>query len=605
VTVRAGPLWALARYLWEPVVLGAALLLATALIALSGNTILMFTLTNCFIQMILVVGLYIFIGNSGILAFGHFTYAMIGGYAAAWLTMSPFKKSFALSLPGFLGDHAYPLFPSALAAGALGFVAAFLTGIPLMRLSGIGASIGTFTVLVIFKTIYSNWDSWTFGGSTLVGIPTYVTAWVALGWVGAALLVATMHQKSRFGLALRASREDETAARALGIDVRRMRLIGFALSGFFMGIGGVLEAHFLGSIAVSEFWVSSTFIAFAMLIIGGQRSLTGAVVGTVVVSLLLEALRQIEVGVQLGPLLLQMPHGFRELGIALLMLAMLILRSSGLTGGREVPWPFGHFAQPPSRGMSRPVASATNRTLLLEARDISVRFGGLAAISRVSLSMVGHEVFGLIGPNGAGKTTMVNVLTGFEKPTEGAIVLDGRVVTGLGPHRRARIGLVRTFQAVRLFRDMTVLENLEVAAIGAGLSRKDAAALAWDILVWMRFTAKAHMRADTLPYGDERRVGIARVLATTPQFAFLDEPAAGMSDAECDDLMALISDIPGRFGCGVLLIEHNMRVVMGVCHRIQVIDSGRTLVEGEPTAIQSNPDVIRAYLGSKSDKAHA
>jgi branched-chain amino acid transport system ATP-binding protein len=113
------------------------------------------------------------------------------------------------------------------------------------------------------------------------------------------------------------------------------------------------------------------------------------------------------------------------------------------------------------------------------------------------------------------------------------------------------------------------------------------------------------MRADTLPYGDERRVGIARVLATTPQFAFLDEPAAGMSDAECDDLMALISDIPGRFGCGVLLIEHNMRVVMGVCHRIQVIDSGRTLVEGEPTAIQSNPDVIRAYLGSKSDKAHA
>jgi branched-chain amino acid transport system ATP-binding protein len=158
---------------------------------------------------------------------------------------------------------------------------------------------------------------------------------------------------------------------------------------------------------------------------------------------------------------------------------------------------------------------------------------------------------------------------------------------------------------VRLFRDMTVLENLEVAAIGAGLARREARMRAWDVLVWMRFEDKAHARAETLPYGDERRVGIARVLATAPLFALLDEPAAGMSDAECDDLMRLISQIPGRFGCGVLLIEHNMRVVMGVCQRIHVIDSGRTIVEGEPGEIQRNPDVIRAYLGSKSEKAHA
>jgi branched-chain amino acid transport system ATP-binding protein len=121
----------------------------------------------------------------------------------------------------------------------------------------------------------------------------------------------------------------------------------------------------------------------------------------------------------------------------------------------------------------------------------------------------------------------------------------------------------------------------------------------------MHFESKAYVRADTLPYGDERRVGIARALATSPRFAFLDEPAAGMSDAECDDLMGLISQIPGRFGCGVLLIEHNMRVIMGVCHRIHVIDSGRTVVEGVPREIQNNPDVIRAYLGSKSGKLHA
>jgi len=516
-----------------------------------------------------------------------------------------------------LAQNSFPLFPSSLAAALLAFFAALITGIPLMRLSGISASIGTFAVLAIFNTIYSNWDSWTFGASTLVGIPIYVNAWVALGWVTVALLAASIHQKSRFGLALRATREDEVAARAAGINVHSQRLIGFALSGLFMGVGGVLQAHFLGSIAVTAFWISSTFIALAMLIIGGQRSLTGAVVGTVVVSALLEVLRQFEVGVHLAHLTIQIPDGLRELGIALLMLVILIVRNAGLTGGREVPWPFARRS--PENAAARPLEREATRTdlaeaesgtpaeseLKLEARDVSVRFGGLAAISGVSLSIGRHEIFGLIGPNGAGKTTMVNVLTGFQKPTEGAVLLGGKGATGLVPHRLARMGLSRTFQSVRLFRDMTVLENLEVAAIGTGLSRKESLARAWDILLWMHLEEKAARRADTLPYGDERRVGIARVLATAPRFAFLDEPAAGMSDAECDDLMALISQIPRKFGCGVLLIEHNMRVIMGVCDRIQVIDSGRTIVEGKPAEIQSNPDVIRAYLGSKSETAHA
>ena len=177
---------------------------------------------------------------------------------------------------------------------------AMITGIPLMRLSGISASIGTFTVLVIFNTIYSNWDSWTFGASTLVGIPTYVNEWVALGWVAVALLAATVHQKSRSAsrCALRAR---QGAARAAGINVRRQRLIAFAVSGMFMGVGGVLQAHFLGSAAVTAFSIPTTFIVLAMLIIGGQRSLTGAVVGAVTVSALLEVLRQFEVGVRTTP----------------------------------------------------------------------------------------------------------------------------------------------------------------------------------------------------------------------------------------------------------------------------------------------------------------
>ncbi len=610
-------LLAAARYFWEPAVLTLALFVITAAVSAIGNEAVAYTLTSGLIQTVLVVSLYIFIGNSGILAFGHIAYAMIGAYATAWLTMSPIKKSIALSLPNFLADNSFPLFPSSLAAALLAAIAAFITGLPLVRLSGIAASIGTFAVLAILNTVYSNWDSWTFGASTLLGVPLYVDKWIALAWVSATLFAASVHQKSRFGLALRASRENEVAARASGINVPFQRLVAFVLSGFFMGIGGVLQAHFLGTIAVTGFWIAATFMALAMLVIGGQRSLTGAVVGVIVVSALLEILRQLEVGVPIGQSIVHMPRGLRELGIALLMLIMLIARNAGLTGGREIPWPFGRNApmrrtREPDRQAGRVTASSfraasaitagddVNPTL--EAHNVAVRFGGLAAIDDLTLTMRRGEVFGLIGPNGAGKSTLINVLTGFQKPSLGSVLLGGVDVTGRAPHLIARMGLARTFQAVRLFPDMTVFENLQVAAIGAGLSRREAGLRAQDILDWMRFERQAHVRAETLPYGDERRVGIARALATSPRFALLDEPAAGMSDAECDDLMGMIAQIPERFGCGVLLIEHNMRVIMGACHRIHVIDGGRTIGEGSPHQIKCNPEVIRAYLGSRSEK---
>ncbi|MCB8881426.1 branched-chain amino acid ABC transporter ATP-binding protein/permease [Acidisoma cellulosilytica] len=604
-------LFSIGRYLWEPATLCAGLLILTIAADLSQNGVLIFVATNILIQMVMVIGLYVFIGNSGILAFGHITYAMIGAYADAWLTMSPFKKSFALNLPDFLANHSFAVFPSLLVAGLASGILALLTGLPLMRMGGIAISIGTFAVLVIFNTIYQNWGDWTFGSSTLVGIPLYVTEWVALAWVCAALVVATVYQKSRFGLALRSSREDEVAAHSVGIHVRRERIIGFALSGLFMGVGGILQAHFLGSIAVSAFWIPVTFILIAMLMVGGQRSLTGAVVGTLVLSIVMQALRQLEAGLQVASFNLQLPHGLSELGAALLMLVILLLRKNGLTNGREIPWPFPDEARMIEEGRAKALVRLAqppqplDRTSRLEAQDVSVQFGGLAAITKVTVSVARGEIFGLIGPNGAGKTTMVNVLTGFQAPTTGQVLLNGTDITRVTPRLRTQQGLARSFQAVRLFKDMTVLDNLEVAGIGTGLTRRAARDRAWDILAWMNFEDKALVRADTLPYGDERRVGLARVLATAPQFAFFDEPAAGMSDRECDDLMQLISDIPGRFGCGVLLIEHNMRVVMGVCQRIQVMDSGRTIAEGTAAEIQTNPAVIRAYLGSKSEKTYA
>lgn len=241
-----------------------------------------------------------------------------------------------------------------------------------------------------------------------------------------------------------------------------------------------------------------------------------------------------------------------------------------------------------------------DRSSQLIARDVRVSFGGINALSDVNLTLQQGEVYGLIGPNGAGKTTMVNVLSGFQRPTQGSVQLDGADVGLRGPHQAARMGVGRTFQAGRLFKELTVLENLTVAAMSSGLGSREAKTRAGTILDWMGCSDMRARRCDSLSYGNERRIGIGRALALAPRFALLDEPASGMNDAECDALMHLIASIPREFGCGVLLIEHNMEVVMGACERVHVLDGGKSLAEGSPAEVMHNPDVRRAYLGDKA-----
>jgi branched-chain amino acid transport system ATP-binding protein len=236
----------------------------------------------------------------------------------------------------------------------------------------------------------------------------------------------------------------------------------------------------------------------------------------------------------------------------------------------------------------------------LRAFSVSRSFEGIRALQDVTLELHRHEVVGLIGPNGAGKSTLVNVLSGFDAPSAGSVELEGREITGWSPSRRARAGLTRTFQHSRSFRGLTVRENVEVAALGSGLGARGARARAAELLELMALEHQAELPADALAHGDERRLGVARALATGPRFVLLDEPAAGLPEAEVPEFAAVVRSVRDEHAAGVLLIDHNMALVMDVCDRIHVLDQGRTLAEGAPGEIRANLDVAGAYLGESA-----
>ena len=234
----------------------------------------------------------------------------------------------------------------------------------------------------------------------------------------------------------------------------------------------------------------------------------------------------------------------------------------------------------------------------LVAEAITVNFQGVKAVDDVDLDLRPKQILGLIGPNGAGKTTLVNVLSGFQDCDEGTVVVDGDEITGLAPERRAHLGIVRTFQGSRSFGDLTVAENAEVSGVGIGLRRREAAARAREALEAVGIASLAESRANDITTGQERRLQVARVIAMRPRYLFLDEPAAGLNESETDELVAVISELPERLGCGVLLIDHDMRVIMGTCDAIVVLDQGRVISRGTPAEVRADQRVIDAYLGS-------
>src|SRR5438132_2970602 len=242
----------------------------------------------------------------------------------------------------------------------------------------------------------------------------------------------------------------------------------------------------------------------------------------------------------------------------------------------------------------------TNGRETLRATRVSRSFEGVRALREVTFELHRHEVVGLIGPNGAGKTTLVNVLSGFDLPDAGTVELGDRDVTTWSPPRRGRAGLARTFQHSRSFRGLSVRENVEVAALGAGARARVARARADELLELLRLRDYAEAPASVLAHGDERKLGVARALATEPRFVLVDEPAAGLPEAEVPDFAAVIRLVRDERQAGVLLIDHNMALIMEVCDRIHVLDQGRTLAAGKPHEIRRNLDVTAAYLGESA-----
>jgi branched-chain amino acid transport system permease protein len=316
------------------------LIALVAVVTVLGTAILpaakQFAITEMLVMIVIAVGISIFISNTGIISFGHIGFTCLGAYATAWMTCDPMWKALMLrDLPSFLADNEYP---PALAIFLSGVWAAFIAaifGAAILRLSGIAAAIATFAFLIIVSSVYSNWGDLTAGTSSIINIPTFVTPPIAACFAAAAIVVGYLFRISPFGLMLRASSDDVVAAHASAIPVLRLRLLALVLSAFVSGCGGAIYAHFVGILSPDNFYLAMTFITLAMVVIGGIGSLSGAVVGVIVVTIIVQTLRRFEVGISLGAFEIKLPNGSQEVGLAVAWILILIFRPRGILGGAE------------------------------------------------------------------------------------------------------------------------------------------------------------------------------------------------------------------------------------------------------------------------------
>ena len=540
---------------------------------------------------ILASSFNLLIGYAGLFALSQAAFFGVGAYATAILA-----TKFGIPFP-------WPLFAGIVITAALGIVIA----LPALRIGGDYLVIVTLALQIILTAVLVNWTDLTGGTDGIRAIPRVELFGIKLETPGTFLPLAVVAAAicfaiawrlgaSPFGRALKAMRENEAAAQAIGKNIVAMKLSVFAIAAALASVAGSLYAHYVTFVSAESFTVELTIYLLAMVILGGTGNLAGSLLGALILAVLPELLKFVDMPSDIADKVRQMLYG-------VILILMLRLRPQGLLPEAASAH---HYHAPPER----PPVDTRVAGAALEGRDLERRFGGIVAVSGLDITIDPGRITGLIGPNGAGKTTAFNLLTGFLQPNKGEVRYGNRSLNGLKPHRIVRQGVARSFQDLKLFTGLTVLENVLVALprqrgdhllyvyFAPWLVRREERenlGRAMAILEFVGLGARAGDLAEDLSYAEEKLLSVARLLATGAEALLFDEPLSGLAPNALAKVLPIFKRLAGS-GRTLCIIEHNLDVIRELCNHVVFLDEGKKLAAGTPEQLMRDPVLSERYF---------